>query len=545
MEKEISRLNRVLEGLYFRDKSSITFEILSVKDVEEASKLFANVFVTREVLASCLNITIPDMIPVSKALCYLCAMESLSWVARVNGEIVGICLCDMLQKNAERNESTELLTRAMQRCPRISPVFEFLDHIDKRMLQDMDKIDENHRTLHIIAAAVREEFGGHSISTMLAYKSIRHAQLKRKIEFVAQEATGAASQYILRRSLGDSPCVSCIIKYDKPFQNAPCEHCVGRVDRIEKINTPEHTFKVASIFVSFYRSEIMKVLSQSQSLRLYAMYQQAMRGDATDDRAPSMTQIVKRAKFNEWKALRGMCQRNAMMEFVKIVSKAQPYFRDIIEHPKHRLELKKKEESFFIYSSGQASDVQQEDLLANQLVCLLPSTALKGNKIKGKNLIESIMKTDMARTSSEARELANVLLGTCKMFKEEEEKQDDDESIPTNTSSFSLNMTYRFFPDDEKEEEGVVVDNNTFLKSPSKKHWIPDKFKLNCMSCNCLFTLTRRRHHCRLCGAVVCHRCSSKTRKIFTSEPPVRVCETCSSLDDDSVNSYLDIIRHI
>ena len=77
LKDEVSRLNRMLEGLYFKDKSSVSFEVLKEKDVADAAVVFARVFVTREVLASCLNITILDMIPIAKALCHLCTLEKL------------------------------------------------------------------------------------------------------------------------------------------------------------------------------------------------------------------------------------------------------------------------------------------------------------------------------------------------------------------------------------------------------------------------------------------------------------------------------------
>lgn len=66
LKDEVIRLNRMLDGLYFKDRSNVSFEMLTEKDVEDASLLFSRVFVTREVLASCLNITILDMIPIAK-----------------------------------------------------------------------------------------------------------------------------------------------------------------------------------------------------------------------------------------------------------------------------------------------------------------------------------------------------------------------------------------------------------------------------------------------------------------------------------------------
>ena len=40
--------------------------------------------------------------------------------------------------------------------------------------------------------------------------------------------------------------------------------------------------------------------------------------------------------------------------------------------------------------------------------------------------------------------------------------------------------------------------------------WVPDKDRLACMACRQRFgTLATRRHHCRLCGRVLCASCSS------------------------------------
>lgn len=40
--------------------------------------------------------------------------------------------------------------------------------------------------------------------------------------------------------------------------------------------------------------------------------------------------------------------------------------------------------------------------------------------------------------------------------------------------------------------------------------WVPDQKTETCMRCNSRFGWRRRRHHCRLCGRVVCASCSEK-----------------------------------
>jgi len=55
--------------------------------------------------------------------------------------------------------------------------------------------------------------------------------------------------------------------------------------------------------------------------------------------------------------------------------------------------------------------------------------------------------------------------------------------------------------------------------------WKPDSHSDRCDVCSDLFTMLRRRHHCRNCGDVVCDRCSRHSRVLLGSSVPKRVCE--------------------
>lgn len=50
-----------------------------------------------------------------------------------------------------------------------------------------------------------------------------------------------------------------------------------------------------------------------------------------------------------------------------------------------------------------------------------------------------------------------------------------------------------------------------------------------CHRCRVTFSLTQRKHHCRCCGQVFCHTCSSRTSRIpkYGYEKEVRVCDGC------------------
>uniref|UniRef100_A0A8C5GF43 FYVE, RhoGEF and PH domain-containing protein 6-like n=1 Tax=Gouania willdenowi TaxID=441366 RepID=A0A8C5GF43_GOUWI len=58
--------------------------------------------------------------------------------------------------------------------------------------------------------------------------------------------------------------------------------------------------------------------------------------------------------------------------------------------------------------------------------------------------------------------------------------------------------------------------------------WIPDPRATMCMICTCEFSLTWRRHHCRACGKVVCHTCSTNKHSLeYLKNQEARVCDHC------------------
>lgn len=58
--------------------------------------------------------------------------------------------------------------------------------------------------------------------------------------------------------------------------------------------------------------------------------------------------------------------------------------------------------------------------------------------------------------------------------------------------------------------------------------WVPDDAAKTCNKCSDTFTLISRRHHCRVCGLLVCGKCSPKKMRIPTLDNKnVRVCNSC------------------
>lgn len=58
-----------------------------------------------------------------------------------------------------------------------------------------------------------------------------------------------------------------------------------------------------------------------------------------------------------------------------------------------------------------------------------------------------------------------------------------------------------------------------------RSHWVPKSTRTQCSNCKSVFKLFSAKHHCRLCGEVVCGACSNK--RILFQKKSVRACDEC------------------
>jgi FYVE zinc finger len=71
------------------------------------------------------------------------------------------------------------------------------------------------------------------------------------------------------------------------------------------------------------------------------------------------------------------------------------------------------------------------------------------------------------------------------------------------------------------------VDGDGKLVTDSSE-WVEDDSSNNCLLCNAPFTMTKRRHHCRRCGMLVCGKCSTKKFRHYANGVKMhRVCDGC------------------
>ncbi len=86
--------------------------------------------------------------------------------------------------------------------------------------------------------------------------------------------------------------------------------------------------------------------------------------------------------------------------------------------------------------------------------------------------------------------------------------------------------------EEDDEDQGAAPNGNRpeapqqFSSEPAK--WTPDDATNMCEYCHSEFTWYRWRHHCRMCGKLVCHDCSRyRDYVVGYSDNKVRTCQEC------------------
>lgn len=96
----------------------------------------------------------------------------------------------------------------------------------------------------------------------------------------------------------------------------------------------------------------------------------------------------------------------------------------------------------------------------------------------------------------------------------------------------SLRSQNYAFPPANRKADTIMID------TVSAPDWTDSD---TCERCRELFTLTKRKHHCRNCGKTYCNPCSSRTLALphFGINQEVRVCEICyNKLSGESTSNF-------
>ena len=114
-------------------------------------------------------------------------------------------------------------------------------------------------------------------------------------------------------------------------------------------------------------------------------------------------------------------------------------------------------------------------------------------------------------------------------------------SQPTTTTTMN-DYYYSSTPYHSSSNSAYHVDlSDTMPLLEFKVGTVSDALRPNCSHCATVFSLSKRRHHCRLCGDIFCDTCSTHRVTLplpgVEFEKPVRICDFCH-LDVDQGNFF-------
>lgn len=153
---------------------------------------------------------------------------------------------------------------------------------------------------------------------------------------------------------------------------------------------------------------------------------------------------------------------------------------------------------------------------------------------------------DLAALPNRERARELLLASTMSLREDQKDKLRRSVGMTLNTRSLSSSKISRLqqnsrrssvlnpFPPDSQDYQSPYRRLRTFVAPPELTpsdypSWVPDEMSPRCLLCGFEFTLTKRRHHCRMCGNVFCSECSRtkiQMPSLYGLEP-VRACYSC------------------
>ncbi|KNC80501.1 hypothetical protein SARC_07143, partial [Sphaeroforma arctica JP610] len=136
-----------------------------------------------------------------------------------------------------------------------------------------------------------------------------------------------------------------------------------------------------------------------------------------------------------------------------------------------------------------------------------------------------------AALGMKVRQLTQVGAGLKKCV---EERETECELMKQKLASLEIELSESVTANMELVERLSMVTKSLASHSPTGRQWVKDELVQGCVECGRVFSLTKRRHHCRYCGKIFCHACSEYRRLLPGGCKMERVCNGCNdSLSKD------------
>ncbi|CAI5448259.1 unnamed protein product [Caenorhabditis angaria] len=231
--------------------------------------------------------------------------------------------------------------------------------------------------------------------------------------------------------------------------------------------------------------------------------------EQVNDKSKVCTDLYDKLRLSE------ECIRKLETDFLRLKSHYEEDKNALCKEIEH-LQIQKTNVS----SELDAKQTSDEELRVEfQKKCEQYNTAIANLEEKQKLLVNA--ETEIIRLESELKEMPALKkeksdLGLRLRFETERANENEKalEELGGRLSESKLRMI-------ELTEE---------LLPKSDAQWAKDSDVSNCTACTEVFSMTKRKHHCRMCGSIFCANCSEGRVKLPSNPRPARVCDICYNI---------------
>ncbi|XP_057293160.1 FYVE and coiled-coil domain-containing protein 1-like isoform X1 [Hydractinia symbiolongicarpus] len=345
------------------------------------------------------------------------------------------------------------------------------------------------------------------------------------------------------------------------------EQLVNKEDAYEKVKTAFEELQPKFDEVSQKNKELEEI-KQKNSEEIESLYKRveemtqenfALHGQVESSTA-SQVQLNEETEFLKKEMENAVEVKNQEIQGLKFQLSTEEMKRETLQKElvdtkkaKHTLmqDLTDRDEMLSQIESKQAErDVLllQIETLKNENVELKEQTLeMKEKRDVGEKEI-TFLKIEVTKLAKEKEEeKATRINGWNRLNNLVEEKKKSDEQYRTEIAQLQRDIdelkNHLVSVTKDKHELWTKKDHLEFeMKMKADERWVKDEEVKNCTNCQQAFSLTVRKHHCRLCGHIFCNNCSNNWVQTAHSRRKKRACNVCVESQKETQGEACDVV---
>eukprot|EP01134_Creolimax_fragrantissima_P006576 CFRG6576T1 len=179
------------------------------------------------------------------------------------------------------------------------------------------------------------------------------------------------------------------------------------------------------------------------------------------------------------------------------------------------LERDEKKETW----ASKCEDMEREIVMLKERVCMMDSE---------EETLQQQANEEQERASALSMKVRELVQLGVELRRGSDEREAEAEILKQRLATLEIELSESVVANMELVERLSSVTRDLASHSPTGRQWVKDELAQSCVECGGVFSLTKRKHHCRYCGKIFCFDCSQHRRCLPGGRTMVRVCNACN-----------------